>query len=233
MDLKGDSLFLDGDSAHYIISVLRCKKGDDLLVFDGQSRFFKGVIGEIGKNSLTIIGAPYPPPETESSLDLILCQGLLKGSKMDTVIQKATELGIKRIIPMATERCQLHETRKLFRWHKIALEASRQCGRVVVPDISPVMPVMAVTSLLTASGAASFIFYERGGANLKALNPPKQGVQCYVLVGPEGGFTPEELSVSTRAGATAVSFGRRILRGETAAISAVTLLQFLYGDLSP
>ena len=124
-----------GEKAHYLFSVLRCKTGEQLIVTDEKGCSYTAQILSASKKEVTIDITGDYILNTESNLDIILVQGLLKGEKMDFVIQKTTELGVSAIIPVSTERSQLRETRKQPRWKKIAEEASRQSGRSKIPEI--------------------------------------------------------------------------------------------------
>ena len=191
----------------------------------------------------------------ESHLHCILIQGILKGEKMDIVIQKTTELGVNEIVPAVTERSQLRDTRRVKRWRKIAEEASRQSGRSAVPVVhEPVELKKVLTSYASQSTHQGFIFYEEEGMKLSeavkvfstkgSKNPSplvgEVGVDSYrgkgegklsVLIGPEGGFSREEVTFAKEKGFLVMSLGKRILKAETAAISAVTLVQYLFGDM--
>ncbi|MDO9288829.1 MAG: 16S rRNA (uracil(1498)-N(3))-methyltransferase [Thermodesulfovibrionales bacterium] len=250
--IKGQRITISGEKARYLISVLRCNAGDELQVFDGEGSFYKSRISGIDNKEVKIDLLEKIPFDTESPLNLILIQGILKGDKMDWVIQKATELGVKEIIPAITERGQIRETRKAARWRKIAEEASRQSGRSMVPAVRE--PVEFSSLLMADSSMAlrGFIFWEEGGIRMQDAIKQLQGAErrapgidkenpgpmpyalcpMLVVVGPEGGFTKEEVRLAESRGLIATSLGKRILRAETAAISAVTLVQFLMGDIA-
>jgi 16S rRNA (uracil1498-N3)-methyltransferase len=233
--LTDEKLSITDEKAHYLLSVLRCREGDNFIIFDGRGTCFLAVITEVIETF---------PCDLESPLHSILVQGILKGEKMDVVIQKTTELGISEIVPAATERSQLRDTRRVKRWKKIAEEAARQSGRSVVPVIrEPVDLRNYFTSSFSHSKLQGFIFYEEGGKRLseavkvfptKGRNTSSPLVEeggFLILVGPEGGFTKEEVICAQERGLSVVSLGKRVLRAETAAISAVTLVQYLFGDM--
>jgi 16S rRNA (uracil1498-N3)-methyltransferase len=231
------NISITGDKVQYLMSVLRCKKGDELVIFDRNGNCYRTTILKTGRKEVVTEVTDKFSCDTESPLDIILIQCLLKGDRMDLVIQKTTELGVKEIIPAVSERSQLRETRKLTRWKKVAEEASRQSGRSVIPLIYE--PVYFKTILRTYSSQEKlygFIFYEGYGMKLsKAIHKIKcqdTSFPVYILIGPEGGFTMEEINIAKEAGLIVVSFGERIMRAETAAISAVTLVQFLLGDIA-
>ncbi len=221
---------ITGEKAHYLSTVLRCRPDDTIIVTDSTGAAYSARISAITKKQTTIeITGPFYQ-DNESPLDIILVQGLLKGEKMDLVIQKATELGAQEIVPVITERSQIRETRKLQRWQKIAGEASRQCGRNRIPVIhEPAAFEMAITSQGLTKG---IICWEQSGApfssSLESLKGQKQIVLC---IGPEGGFSEKEVKTAEDRGFSVVSLGKRILRAETAALTAIALTQFVLGDL--
>jgi 16S rRNA (uracil1498-N3)-methyltransferase len=246
---------ITGEKAHYLTTVLRCNKGDELGVFDAEGNCFRTVIMKADKKEVTAVVLEKFLCDLESPLHIVLLQGLLKGEKMDLVIQKATELGVKEIIPVITDRSQIRETKKIVRWRKVAEEASKQSGRSVIPLIHEAVEFKKIFSpqtyadyppLAVLPKRGGFIFYEEQGMKLseaiKIINQSdkssiplsKKGGEGRVMVtiGPEGGFTGEEVSLAEKKGFYVVSLGKRILRAETAAISAVTLVQFLLGDMS-
>jgi 16S rRNA (uracil1498-N3)-methyltransferase len=242
--LTDEKLSITDEKAHYLLSVLRCREGDNFIIFDGRGTCFLAVIRETRKREVITEVIETFPCDLESPLHSILVQGILKGEKMDVVIQKTTELGISEIVPAATERSQLRDTRRVKRWEKIAEEAARQSGRSVVPVIrEPVDLRNYFTSSFSHSKLQGFIFYEEGGKRLseavkvfptKGRNTSSPLVEeggFLILVGPEGGFTKEEVICAQERGLSVVSLGKRVLRAETAAISAVTLVQYLFGDM--
>lgn len=236
-DIKNGRISITDEKARYLTSVLRCKKGDELIVFDGEGNCLRTGILKAGRREVIAEVLEKFSCNTESPLNIILIQALLKGEKMDVVIQKTTELGVKEIIPVITERSQLRETRKVARWRKIAEEASRQSGRSVIPIIhEPMYFNDCLLSLVTRHSSLplnGLIFYEEGGMKLsKAVSSPQTpNSELIVVIGPEGGFTKKEIMLAEEKGLIVASLGKRILRAETAAISAVTIVQFLLGDI--
>src|SRR4030042_4477108 len=135
LSVSDNRIVLAGEKAHYLSTVLRCTKGDELTIFDGKGNCFRTLIERADKREVIAEVLGHFPCDFESPVHIILVQGLLKGEKMDWVIQKTTELGVREIIPVITERSQVRETRKVARWRKIAEEASRQSGRSIIPVI--------------------------------------------------------------------------------------------------
>ena len=241
---------LSADKSHYLISVLRGRQGDVVTVIDGKGKAYSAEITTVSNTKAFVKIVSEIAIDTEAPFDLVLCQGILKGEKMDMVIQKTTELGIKEIIPVITERSIVRQTRKIDRWRKIAEEAAEQCGRAVVPVIHEPMEYSKALSAFPVHHG--FIFWEEGGmtltdAVLKISSHPidlltdstiHQSVDSsihpfthspiHLFIGPEGGFTSEEISQAEDKGLARTTLGKRILRAETAAIAAVTLVQFLF-----
>ncbi|WP_333652773.1 16S rRNA (uracil(1498)-N(3))-methyltransferase [Dissulfurispira sp.] len=243
---KKEGIKLNVDKSHYLISVLRCKKGDVITIIDGKGKAYEAGVAEIAKKHVFINILREMALYTESALNLILCQGILKGEKMDLVIQKATELGVKEIIPLITERCIVKETRKVKRWQKIAEEAAEQCGRTVIPTVhEPIQfneflegqdnEKKGVMEYWSNEKMNGLIFWEEGGISLKEavlkISPspihPFTDSPIHLFVGPEGGFTVEEVKLPEEHGLIRTTLGKRVLRAETAAIVSVALVQFL------
>ena len=205
-----------------------------MTIIDGEGNCLKTSLITCDKKEVIAQVIEKSPCNLESHLNIILAQGMLKGEKMDMVIQKTTELGVKEILPIITERSQIRETRKLDRWRKIAEEASRQSGRSVVPLLHEPVAFKDIFSIHTSRVLPrGFILYEEGGRKLSEVCSSfvPRPLSFLTVIGPEGGFTKEEVNLAEEKGLHVTSLGRRILRAETAAISAVTLIQFLLGDM--
>ncbi|MDA8168704.1 MAG: 16S rRNA (uracil(1498)-N(3))-methyltransferase [Nitrospiraceae bacterium] len=226
---------LTGEDFNYLKNVLRAREGAEVMLFDGKGNSATAIITGISSERITArTGDVFPSKKTESGLKTVLLQGMLKGQKMDVVVQKATELGVSEIIPLITRRAEVRETRKTGRWRKIAREAARQCGRAVVPLIAEPAPL---ADFLKHYRGAGIIFWEEGGSGLKDASGKLRGGNAVaggiaVAVGPEGGFAEEEVQAARGAGFSVCSLGPRILRAETAAIAALALIQYELGDIS-
>jgi|WetSurSiteA1Bulk_404760.scaffolds.fasta_scaffold46423_2 16S rRNA (uracil1498-N3)-methyltransferase len=232
--VKEQTIFITGEKAHYLISVLRCRAGDKVMIFDGNGNCYKTEITGIDKKSITAEVREKVTWDPEPPVRVLLIQGLLKGEKMDLVMQKATELGVHEILPVVTERSQIRETRKISRWRKIVEEASRQSGRNSIPRIQDPLPYSQAIEKTSFSGkAAGIIFYEEGGIRISmalSLSSPSLS-DISILIGPEGGFTREEVACAQQKGFTVASLGKRILRAETAAIAALSIVQYHFGGM--
>lgn len=235
--IKDDQISITGEKARYLTSVLRCEKGDEITVLDGKGNCFKTKILRSDKREVIAAVLEKFTCNTESNINIYLAQGLLKGQKMDMVIQKVTELGVKEILPIITERSQPRETRKIARWRNIAEEASRQSGRSITPHVHEPMKFHDIFSLLPSPQTLKgLLFYEEGGMKIsEAIHDfskgGQRGITVFIAIGPEGGFSRTEVSFAEENGFVTTSLGKRILRAETAAISAVALVQYLLGDM--
>jgi 16S rRNA (uracil1498-N3)-methyltransferase len=223
---------LRDDKARYLSTVLRCRRGDPLIVKDNKGSTFAAKITGIAGKEVTVEILERQELHTESPLGITLLQGILKGEKMDFVIQKATELGVKEILPVATERSQVRETRKLPRWRKIAEEASRQSGRDMIPLIHEPTEFSSLFSAAPPHPGGGIVFWEQGGEDLQAaLNAFRGTRRISLFTGPEGGFSEREIRAASKGGFLTATLGKRVLRAETAAVAAVSIVQFTLGDL--
>jgi 16S rRNA (uracil1498-N3)-methyltransferase len=223
------AVLITGEESRYLLKVLRMKAGDEFTVFDSSGGHFKAKIKRIGKNSVVAELGEALPSAPVPVRRLVLLQGILKGGKMDYVVQKAAELGVDIVVPLVTERSQVRQTRKHERWRKIALEASRQSFRTTVPDVTK--PVALSEFLDGAKSFAGYIFWEEGGSSLRDASIKVSDEPFVVAIGPEGGFTSDEVKLASDKGLDVKSLGGRILRAETATVSAVTIVQFLLGEM--
>lgn len=229
---------LGAEETRHARDVLRLQAGAEVFVFDGAGREFQCVVHNINRNSTTLtVVAEVGPARPESPLDLTLAIALLKGEKFDLVIQKTTELGVKRIVPLDTEHADVRlrdnrsEENRLARWRRIALEAAKQTGRAFVPEISE--PIRSTDLLSSSTSHARLMFSEREGTSMAAavLKSGTQPDTMIALVGPEGGWSDNEIEAARAGGWGIVTLGGRVLRAETAGIAVVTLLQHRFGDL--
>lgn len=233
-----ESVTLATEEARHLREVLRLKISDEVYVFNGEGKEFHCRIEESRRDSAKLrIITEVNPSRPESPLRLTLAVALLKGEKFDLVVQKATELGVTRIVPVVTKLADIRlrdasdAAKRVARWQRIALEAAKQSGRAVAPEI--VSPVAFKSLIQDPSSAHLLLFSEREGLSLKKamefLSP--NTTQLTALIGSEGGWTDEELAAARPAGWTIVTLGGRTLRAETAAIAVAVLLQHLTGDL--
>jgi 16S rRNA (uracil1498-N3)-methyltransferase len=229
-------LRVEGNEVKHIRRVLRLKAGDEIIVFDSLGKEYEGTIIEETTSSVVIKIQNIFLSKRDSPLDVTLAQSLLKGEKMDYLIQKATELGVKEIVPFFSSRSVplLEKSGRLkrhHRWGRIAIEASKQCGRGVVPKIEPLQDYSEMLQI-ASPGSLRLILWEREGGKLKeVLERSKEKTRIFFIIGPEGGFSQEEIEEAKRAGFIPVTLGRRILRAETASLCLLSILQYEQGDI--
>ena len=229
-----NQIVLNEDESKHLRDVLRLRAGEKVAVFDGVGNEFLCSIETIGRKTVSLlISEKIAAPATESALNLILAAALLKGEKFDLVVQTAVELGVEKIVPLETARADVKikderdRVKKLERWRRIALEAAKQSGRAVVPQIEK--PILFEQFIKNSQGESIF-FAERGGAKLHQNRRLKDS-DLTVVVGAEGGWEAGEIELARLNCFEIVTLGGRILRAETAAIVAVALAQHLFGDL--
>jgi 16S rRNA (uracil1498-N3)-methyltransferase len=233
--ITASRITLDADEAHHLVRVLRLHCGARVFVFDGAGAEFECEIVRVSSHSVELMVISQFQDETESPLRLTLGQALIKGDKFDLVIQKATELGVTHIVPLATEHSdvQMREGRadnRLIRWRRIALEAVKQCGRRTLVEIAE--PKSFAEFCEVDDDQVKLIFSEHGGHRLQEIMKQTRCVaSASICVGAEGGWSQAELNLAEAHGFIPVHLGARILRTETAAIAAVTLIQHIFGDL--
>jgi 16S rRNA (uracil1498-N3)-methyltransferase len=267
-DIGDSSIALSTDETHHLTHVLRMTPGDHAFVFDGSGHEYQCTFRGIIDNRAHLEITEALSDSVESPLQLTLAQALAKGEKFDLIIQKATELGVSRIVPLMTRYADVKLddqliTRRLERWQRISLEALKQCGRrrlVEIPaplTLPQFLDEVAHTDVAHAASenvaqaaslraessetpgrklaacATLLLFSERGGVAItEALEGLPRSASIIALVGPEGGWSDDELALADQHGAKPVSLGPRVLRTETAAVVAITLIQHLTGDLS-
>jgi len=228
------TLELDADKARYLSRVLRLHVGDTVSVFDGSGAEYAATISAISKSEATLSVGAKVEARSESTLRVHLVQGISRGERMDFVVQKATELGIKRITPVLTEFgvVKLDPTRAEKRrehWIKVAASACEQCGRVRLPLIDAPISLKHWFGGKAEKVGTEIILRPGAATPLARIDCPQTKV-C-VLIGPEGGFSESEFEDAEVAGFRPVSLGPRILRTETAAVAALAVLQSMWGDL--
>jgi len=230
----GQDLTLDSEQAHYLGRALRLRAGDSLSVFSAESGEFSATLTNIKKSSAEIAIGEAVPTATESPLKVHLVQGISRGERMDFVVQKATELGVKRISPVLTEYgvVKLDGSRASKRrdhWRKVAESACEQSGRTRPPLVDDPMPLKHWFGAKTKDADVDLILKPGASTPMASLKAPQTKV-C-LLIGPEGGFSDSEYEDAEISGFQAVSLGPRILRTETAAVAAVSIAESLWGDL--
>jgi 16S rRNA (uracil1498-N3)-methyltransferase len=225
---EGARVELASTQANYLGNVLRLREGAELLVFDGRSGEWLARITEAGKRRMTL-AVEHRTREPETIPDVWLAFAPVKRAQTDWLVEKATELGVARLIPVITQRTVVERV-KLERLETIAIEAAEQCGRTRLPDIAEPMPLKQF--LHSRDPGRALYFADEGGGEA-AADAFKPGAAA-ILTGPEGGFTDEERAlVRSAANAVPVSLGPRILRAETAALAALAAFMAVAGDWRP
>ena len=232
--INGAEIELDGDRARYLGKALRARIGDRVTIFNGEGPEWLATIMRIGKSSVVLELGESIETGTESPLKIHLVQGISRGERMDFVVQKATELGVKRITPVLTEYgvVKLNPDRAEKRrehWQKIAASACEQSGRTRLPLIDTPVPLKNWFGSKPEKVDAELILMPGAATPLATIPAPETKV-C-VMIGPEGGFSDTEYADADVSGFKAVSLGPRVLRTESAAIATLAILQSLWGDL--
>ena len=235
-DLTRDDLeFLTAEDSRHALTVLRLKSGAQVEVISGGILWLAEIIGEEGRT--VCVRKITPLPSTEPKLAVTLFQGIPKADRMDWIVQKATELGVARIVPVALERCVVRlssadSEKKLERWRKISREAGKQCCRCVLPEILPPMTLRQLTARDDLPVLNVVPWEEAAGFGPLALHSSYPATDSLgILIGPEGGISPDEIAQLTSKGFLPMTLGKRILRTDTAGIAAVAALMSLYGEM--
>jgi 16S rRNA (uracil1498-N3)-methyltransferase len=224
--------------ARKILRVLKLSPGEEILLWDDEGREYRALITRTEGMSVYVQVLEEHNREVESPLRLVLVQGIPKGDKFEFIIQKATELGVWRIYPAVTERTVVRipperQASRRERWQSVAREAARQSGRVHIPEIMPVSPLNEVLDEIERDSHRIILWESEKEAGLKeylrSSRPPQTPV--YLFIGPEGGFSEQEVDCCINNRCTSVTLGPRILRVETAGLIVLSLILYEWGDL--
>ena len=232
----GDEIEISGTEARHIQRVLRLKKGDEIVLFDGKGMEYWGAIESQRLHRITVKIRKTGTPRRESPIDVILGQALLKGNKMEYVLQKNTEMGVSAFFPFISSRTipilgRGQDERKWNRWKRIVVESAKQCGRIIPPRVEGIRDLGSILEL-SFHDFVKLILWEKEEISLKERMreiDTKSG-KVLLLVGPEGGFCEEEISAAKGKGFITVGLGPRILRSETAGVAMLSILQYEFGD---
>jgi 16S rRNA (uracil1498-N3)-methyltransferase len=233
--ITGGRVVFDPDESRHLARVVRLRPGAVIVATDGTGRDYTVLLDEVGEQAvghILAVGTGRP----ESPLAITLVQGIPKGDKMETIVRAATELGVVRVVPAVCERTivRLEPSRwreRARRWQRVAKEAAKQTGRAVIPAVD--LPRPLGDCLAVVPGSLALCLWEADAPPLgDALRqrPPGPGAAA-VLIGPEGGLAPAEVSAAVAAGWRVAKMGPRILRTETAGPAVLAVLQFHFGDL--
>jgi 16S rRNA (uracil1498-N3)-methyltransferase len=212
-------------------AVLRLRRGDAVVLFNGEGGEFSAELTLVSRDDARARVISGQTPERESPLAIALAQCVSSGDRMDTTLQKSTELGVSRIVPIASERSVVRLSsdradRRVAHWRNVVIAACEQCGRNHVPEVTAITGFAAFLSR-AASDGLRLLLAPDSDRDLKQLEPPSR---VTLLVGPEGGLAPEERQRAERSGFVPIRFGPRILRTETAPLAAIAAMQALWGD---
>jgi len=224
--IDGDTIVLSGSQAHHLRTVLRIRPGQTIELFDGTGAVYRTEIIKSTENSVEGRITAQVVESAGTDFPLTLAQGILKGKKMDLVLQKATELGVDTLIPVLTRYCQQHKNldRRMQRWQRIVLEACKQCGRSTPMRIAPVIDL---SELPVPSFRYPVLCWE--GEQKAMVGPELFAVpgSVLLLIGPEGGFHAQEIGWAKEQDFYPVTLGPLVLRAETAAIAGIGIIQYL------
>lgn len=224
---------LDAQANVHLTKVLRLREGDALRVFNGEGGEFEAVVESVGRRAASIRLGEFVNDGVESPLSVVLLQGVSRGERMDYTVQKAVELGVSRIVPVLTERTTVNlkgerQEKRRAHWQGIVNSACEQSGRNRVPEVAAVMPFAEAVS--QAGEGLKLVLHHRAQTSLDALPAPSGLVS--LLIGPEGGLSVAEIAVAEAAGFLPLRLGPRVLRTETAALAALAVFQWQWGDFN-
>ena len=227
-----DSIRLEPGPSRHVARVLRKRAGDELILFNGGGGQYPATISAVDKSSVVVTTGDFDDIEVESKLQLYLGIALSRGERMDWIVQKATELGVRSIAPLLSERTEVRlrgerQDKKLRHWQQIAISACEQCGRNQLPDIEPLQSLEQWLRQVRAD--ARLVLHHRAGPGDPGTATP---ASVALLVGPEGGLSSAEIEAAERAGFSALQLGPRVLRTETAPLAAIAILQARWGDMA-
>ena len=230
---SGDSIDLDENAFNHAVRVLRLKQGDALTLFNGQGGEYEAELIAVQKKHASARINQFNTRERESPLPIILGQCISRGEKMDYTIQKAVELGVTGIVPLFSERCgvklnQERQSKRLQHWQSVIISACEQSGRNRIPALHQAMPLHEW--LLQLNTSLKLVLDPGSSDALNCLSKPEKDLA--LLIGPEGGLSDAEIRSAINAGFNGVRLGPRILRTETAGLTALSVIQQLWGDLN-
>ena len=231
--INGNVANITGEEAGHISRVLRMRPGDELTLCDGEGMFYDAAITEIqGGEVVAEISRQYPAP-TEPKVKITLFQGIPKNPKLEFIVQKATEIGVVRIVPMNTTRivAKLEKENKVQRLCKIAAEAAKQSHRGIVPEVAAPVSFEKAVEMAAESGLAIIPYEEENQQSLRDYLGGKETESLAILIGPEGGFEESEVALAKEKGIVPVTLGPRILRTETAGLVTASLALYELGDM--
>ena len=236
--LLQDTIEITGADAHHLMHVMRARPGQEIIVVDDENQVARMEMTAFCETAVTLTLRERLAADTESPIQLVLAQCLLKADKMDFVVQKAVELGAVGVVPVRSQNCVVrYDAKKAAgrrdRWQKIADEAAKQCGRTALLSVEPVTDIADFLQQEAAAADTELIFFYENEQDqtVKDYLSRVTAKRIVLLVGPEGGFSLDEAEAVAEAGGHSVTLGPRILRAETAALAALAVAQYAKGDL--
>ncbi len=211
--------------------VLRMSEGDSVIVCDGEGNDYDAIITSVSKTEVVAEIKGKYVCDAEPCVDVILYQALPKQGKMEYIIQKNTELGVKCIVPVYTKRCVVKPSDKTERWSKVAESAAKQCGRGIIPDVLPAISFDEAVKQMKEYDLALMPYECEEEVSLKSVLKSAEYKTVSVFIGPEGGFDLKEIEAARNAGIKTVTLGKRILRTETAASAVLPIIMYENDEL--
>ncbi|MBL7070719.1 MAG: 16S rRNA (uracil(1498)-N(3))-methyltransferase [Candidatus Omnitrophica bacterium] len=228
--IQENKIHIDRIESHHIIDVMRLSEGDLITVFDGSGREFEGKISSVANKRVAIDILKTSEVKKTAETGISLAQAIPKKDKMNLIVRGVTELGVRRILPVESARTVVRVTgdrmkHKVERWRKISVEAAKQCGRTELPEIRDVASFKMMLDEISGYDAAIMPCLSKASVAIKsALKKIKSAKNVLVIIGPEGGFTEEEIDAAGKKGAARVTLGPLVLKSDTAAVAAISIL---------
>ena len=232
-DITENCAIITGEEAQHISRVLRMKKGDNVTLCDGEGTFYEAILSDFSDKSVTAEITSLRKAETEPEVKLTIFQGVPKNPKLETIVQKLTEIGAVKIVPVDTKRAvaKLDKSAKVDRLRKIAREAAKQSKRGIVPEVTHSMSFKKAVEAASEAELSIIAYEEEVETSLKMALSGKSPKTVSVMIGPEGGFEREEVDFAKGKGLVSVTLGKRILRTETAPLVIAGAILYELGEM--
>jgi len=230
-NVKGTTIYIGGEEAHHILEVMRLKEGDRIVTFDGIGKEYEGVIRDVARGKAVVEITKSSVLDKKEGIAITLAQALPKKAKIAFIIEKATELGVDAIMPIHTARTVVRldsekRNSRFSRWGRIAVSASKQCGRLQVPKIFPITDFEEAIKKLEDYDLAIMACLHRDTRSLREILEDFSGKSIIVFIGPEGDFTEKEIEAASSSGCRLASLGPRVLRVDTASLNILSVLRY-------
>ena len=231
--IEGNTAVISGEEAQHISRVLRMKKGDSVTLCDGEGTFYEAVLESFDEKCVTAKVLSSRDAETEPDVKITVFQGVPKNPKLETIVQKLTEIGAVRIVPVDTVRAvaKLDKKNKVERLQRIAREAAKQSKRGIVPTVSEPLSFKKAVEEAAKADLAIIPYEEEREVSLRKALQGKTPKTLSIMIGPEGGFEKEEIQAAKEKGVVSVTLGKRILRTETAPLVVASAVLYELGEM--